>query len=80
MERNLFYIDLISILSFCIGLQNLSENRQQSEQSDDLIKQIDVDAANDRQARVLLEQLGQRFEEQNAMLKEILEVIKRDSK
>lgn len=80
MERNLSYIDLISILSFCIGLENLSENRQQSEQSDDLIKQIDVDAANDRQARVLLEQLGQRFEEQNAMLKEILEVIKRDSK
>lgn len=80
MERNLSYIDLISILSFCIGLQNLSENRQQSEQSDDLIKQIDVDAANDRQARVLLEHLGQRFEEQNAMLKEILEVIKRDSK
>lgn len=70
------YGDLIGILSFVVGLKNLAENEQQSQHSEQLIKQIDVDAANDRQAHALLEELGQKFEEQNAMLCEILEVLK----
>lgn len=78
MDKELSYIDLISILSLCIGLKNLGENREQSAQSDQLIQQIDVDAANSRQANILLEELGRRFEEQNAMLRSILEVLKRD--
>lgn len=71
------YGDVVGAVGLLIGLINLMENRQQSAQSDELIKQIDVDAANDKQARLLLEELGRKFEEQNAMLKKILEVIDR---
>lgn len=74
----LSYADMIGILSFVVGLKNLSENEQQSEHSEQLIRQIDVDAANDRQAHVLLEELGRKFEEQNAMLRDILEVLKHE--
>lgn len=69
------YADIIGILSFFVGLKNLTENQQQSEHSEQLIKQIDVDAANDRQAAVLLEQIGARLDAQDRMLKKILEVI-----
>ena len=40
-------INLINILSFVVGLQNMQENRIQSAQND-------VQAANDRQAEYLL--------------------------
>lgn len=66
-------LDMISVLSFMLGYQNLQENRQQSAHND-------VSAANDKQAQFLLEELGRKFEEQNTMLREILEVVKRDSK
>lgn len=69
------YADLIGILSLLIGLENLTENQQQSEHSEQLIRRIDVDAANGRQARALLDELGQKFEEQNAMLREILKEV-----
>lgn len=71
------YGTLVGIFGLLIGLINLQENREQSAQSDELIEQIDVDAANDKQARLLLEELGRKFEEQNVMLKRILEVIER---
>lgn len=68
-QRQFDAIDIISALSFVLGYQNLQENRQQSAHND-------VSAANDKQARFLIEELGQKFEEQNAMLREILEVLK----
>lgn len=71
-QRQFDAIDIISVLSFMLGYQNLQENRQQSAHND-------VSAANDKQAQFLLEELGRKFEEQNAMLREILEVVKRDS-
>lgn len=70
-QRQLDALDLISVLSFMLGYQNLQENRQQSAHND-------VSAANDKQAKFLLEELGRKFEEQNAMLREILEVLKRE--
>ncbi len=70
-QRQFDAIDIISVLSFMLGYQNLQENRQQSAHND-------VSAANDKQARLLLDELGQKFEEQNAMLREILEVLKRE--
>ena len=70
-QRQFDAIDIISVLSFMLGYQNLQENRQQSAHND-------VSAANDRQAKFLLEELGWKFEEQNSMLREILEVIKRE--
>lgn len=71
-QRQFNAIDIISIFSFLLGYENLLENRQQSAHND-------VSAANDKQAQYLLEELGRKFEEQNKMLLEILEVVKRDS-
>lgn len=61
-------LDILSVMSFLLGLENLQENRQQSAHND-------VSAANDKQAKFILEELGRKFEEQNTMLREILEVI-----
>lgn len=63
-------LDIISVLSFFLGYKNLMENREQSAHND-------VSAANDKQAQFLLEELGRKFEEQNQMLREILEVLSR---
>lgn len=74
MNNNGFFdIGIFDIISLYIALTNLSENRQQSAHND-------VSAANDKQAKLLLDELGRKFEEQNTMLREILEVVKRDSK
>lgn len=70
-QRQFDALDMISILSFFLGYENLLENRQQSAHND-------VSAANEQQAKFLLEELGRKFEEQNAMLREILEVLKRE--
>lgn len=61
-------LDLISVMSFVLGYQNLLENRSQSAHND-------VSAANDRQAKFLLRELTDRFEEQNKMLREILTIL-----
>lgn len=63
-------LDVISVLSFFLGYKNLMENREQSAHND-------VSAANDKQAQFILEELGRQFEEQNQMLREILEGLKR---
>lgn len=68
-ERQFDALDIISVLSFVLGYENLMENRQQSAQND-------VSAANDKQAKYLMEELGRRFEEQNEMLREILKAVK----
>lgn len=67
-QRQFDAIDLISVMSFLLGYQNLQENRQQSAHND-------VSAANDKQAQFLLTELTAKFEEQNKMLKQILEVL-----
>ena len=56
-------INLINILSFVVGLQNMQENRLQSAQND-------VQSANDRQAEYLLNEINLRFDEQNKILEE----------
>lgn len=70
-QRQFDALDIISVLSFLLGYENLLENRQQSTHND-------VSAANDKQAQFLIEELGRKFEEQNAMLREILEVVKHE--
>lgn len=40
-NRQLEYLDIITILSFSIGLENLQENRQQSESQEQIIKAIE---------------------------------------
>lgn len=58
----------MTVASFLLGYENLIENRQQSAHND-------VSAANDKQAQYLLEELGRKFDEQNAILKKILEAV-----
>lgn len=66
MEERLSLGDILGIWSLLLGYENLSENRQQSRHNDVII-------ANDNQAQYLLTELGRKFDEQNTMLKEILE-------
>lgn len=61
-------LDLLSLFSVFLGYENLIENRQQSAQNN-------VQSANDKQAQYLLVELGQKFDEQNEMLKRILEIL-----
>lgn len=63
------FMNAIDILALLIGIQNLAENRQQSAQND-------VHSANQEQAEMLLSALGKRLDEQDAMLREILTLLK----
>lgn len=68
---------LVGLLSIYLGVRNLTENEQQSDAQLKILQQIDVGSANDRQAAYLLEELGRKFDKQNAMLKQILEAVKK---
>ena len=63
-------INLINILSFVVCLQNMQENRLQSAQND-------VQAANDKQAHYLLQEINRRFDEQNRMLERLIELMEK---
>lgn len=63
-QREFDFMDVISILSLALGYENLLENRQQSAQND-------IGAANDAQAKFMLEEINGRFEDQNKVLVEI---------
>jgi hypothetical protein len=65
-------LDAISVASFLLGLENLQENRAQSAHND-------VQAANQEQAEYLLRELKRQFDEQNDILKEILERVKNNA-
>lgn len=65
--------NLINLLSLVVGLQNLEENREQTEHND-------VQKANDKQAKYLLDKLNQKFGEQNDMLKKILALLEKGEK
>lgn len=67
--NRLEFADLLAIWSLLLGYQNLKENEEQSAHND-------VQKANDAQAAYMLEELGRKFDEQNAMMKEILECVK----
>ena len=62
-DQNNELINLINILSFVVGIENMRENRLQSAQND-------VQSANDRQAEYLLDEINRRFDEQNKILEE----------
>ena len=40
-EQQINFLDIIAILSFIIGLDNLQENRQQSQNQEQIIKSIE---------------------------------------
>lgn len=77
MNDRLEFADLLGIVSLYLGLRNLTENEQQSDAQLKILKQNDVGAANDKQAAYLLQELGRKFDEQNAMLEEILKAVKK---
>ncbi len=74
-NNNSNFIDLINIFSFVIGLQNLEENEMQSAKTLELLKENDVDKANNKQAHILLSALSAKFDEQNKMLEEIQQTL-----
>ena len=76
MNNGLEFADALAILSLYLGVRNLTENEAQSDAQLKILRQNDVGAANDRQAAYLLEELGRKFDEQNTMLKEILEAVR----
>ena len=67
--------NIVGLLSFILGLQNLKENEYQSAHTEQLIRQIDIDAANHKQTLNLLEALGEQFDKQNELLSQILEQL-----
>lgn len=75
MSNQLEFSDLIGVISLYLGIRNLTENEAQSDAQLKLLRDNDVRAANDKQAQYLLGELGRKFEEQNQMLKEILEKV-----
>lgn len=77
MNNGLEFADALAILSLYLGVRNLAENEAQSDAQLKILRQNDVGAANDRQAAYLLEELGRKFDEQNTMLKQILEAVKK---
>lgn len=77
MSDRLEFADWLGIVSLYLGVRNLTENEQQSDAQLKILRQNDVQAANDRQAAYLLEELGQKFDEQNKMLEEILKAVKK---
>ena len=66
-NNNQNYSDLLNVLSLILALENLNENRQQSQYND-------VHKANDEQAELLLEKINKRFAEQNEMIDLILKI------
>lgn len=66
------FMDAVNVIALLIGLENLFENRTQSAQND-------VQAANDAQARYLLEKIGKKFDEQNLMLEKIIELLQKET-
>ena len=76
-DKQYDFLDFLSIMSFYLGYRNLLENEQQSKSTDELIKKNDVNVANDKQARFLIEELTRKFDEQNAMLERILKAVEK---
>lgn len=75
MDRGLEFADILAILSIFLNIRNLSENEQQSDAQLRILRQNDVGAANDKQAAYLLKELYRKFDEQKAMLDEILKAV-----
>ena len=69
-DQNNELINLINILSFVVGLQNMQENSKQSSRND-------VQYSNKEQARYLLQEINRRFDEQNRMLERLIELMEK---
>ena len=68
-NNNQNYSDLLNALSLILAVENLNENRQQSQYND-------VHRANDEQAELLLKEINDRFAEQNENIDLILKILR----
>lgn len=60
--------DVLNAISIILGWTNLQENRQQSAYND-------VHKANDEQAKIILNEINARFDEQNKILAKQNEIL-----
>lgn len=67
-QWNQDFLDTLSVLSFVIGMMNYDENLTQSDK-DDMLQAVD------RKMTAMLHRLEKDLEEQNNMLREILELL-----
>lgn len=72
-NRSFDFLDLINILSFWIAVMNLEQNIEQS-------KEQDINKANEKQQKEILDNIHKQFEKQNQLLysleKKIDELLK----
>lgn len=69
-RRGIELADLLAVWSLVLGYENLAENREQSAHND-------VSKANAIQATALLDAIGARLDEQDSMLRDILEAMRK---
>lgn len=72
-DNNNWSGNLLNVLSILLGYENLMENRQQSADNN-------VNMANQKQAKQILDDLHEQFAYQNRLLEEILRILKGDDK
>ena len=68
-NHNQDFMDAIAILSFVIGIENYEENLSQSDK-DDIMQAIDEKTSG------ILEAIKTELENQNKMLRQMLEILK----
>lgn len=68
-NRNNNFSDVLNAIALLVGVQNLQENREQSEHND-------IQAENQKQTEHLLKEINKQFKEQNELLNEILKILK----
>ena len=72
-NRSFDFLDLINILSFWIAVMNLEQNIEQS-------KEQDINKANEKQQKEILNNIHEQFEQQNELIysieKKIDELLK----
>lgn len=74
-NNGLEFTDLLAIYSIYLGTRNLIENEQQSEAQLKILRQNDITAANDKQAAYILADINTKFDEQNAMIRKIMDKL-----
>ena len=60
-NRSFDFLDLINILSFWIAVMNLEQNIEQS-------KEQDINKANEKQQKEILDNIHEQFEQQNELI------------
>lgn len=74
MERQVEFLDFITIVSFLVSLENLSLNQQQTDNLDKHLKKQDIDV------RVELNKIIKQNEEIIKMIKEEINYAQKDAK